>query len=368
MSTPKNLCIDLRWIDSSGVGMYIRGILPGIVERLKDVSIVGLGDSSRLSDFPWSGASNVRVVDCRAARYSFAEQIQLLRAIPRDSDMFFSPYYTIPLFYGGRFAVTVHDTSHLVVPEIVGSWKKRFYARTMYRALRRRASIIFTVSHFTKSELLRLTTGPRQDNILPTHLGVTPDWYAAKHLPLMRSNPYLVCVGNVKPYKNIGRLVEAFMQVKHQFPHDLVIVGQREGLITGESPQFFQRIQAAGDRVHMTGFVSHDQLRSLVGHAHALIMPSLYEGFGLPPLEAMAAGVPVAVSRAASLPEVCGDAALYFDPSNATDMAKVLVEIVSNPALCKRLVDAGLERTRLFTWKSCAFQTADALRGCLNVP
>jgi glycosyltransferase involved in cell wall biosynthesis len=361
----KTLCIDLRWIDASGVGIYIKGIMPGIVERLGDVSIVGIGDRSRLEEFSWSRAANVRLVDCRAGRYSLAEQVQLPLAIPRGTDLFFSPYYTIPLLYRGRLAVTVHDMSHLVIAEIIGDAKKRLYAQTMFRALRKQASVIFTVSNFSKSELLRLTRGRRDDNILPTHLGISPEWRGAAQLPAVRSHPYIVCVGNIKPYKNIGRLVEAFLKVKDQMPHDLVIVGQSEGLITGESAEFFERVRGAGERIHLTGFVSHDELLSLIGHAHALIMPSLYEGFGLPPVEAMAAGVPVAVSKAASLPEVCGDAALYFDPLDIGDLAAKLIEIASNSKLRQQCIERGLERSGLYTWDSCSKKTAEALRANL---
>lgn len=364
----KTLCIDLRWIDASGVGTYIKGILPGVVTSLEDVSIAALGDQSRLEEFPWSRAANVRLINCRAGRYSLSEQIQLPLAIPSSTDLFFTPYYPIPLFYRGRLAVTVHDLSHRTVAEITGSLKKNLYARVMFSALRRRASVIFTVSNFTKAELLRLTTGPRQDNILPIHLGVTDEWYTASRLPSVRTRPYFIYVGNVKPYKNLGRLVEAFLKVRHGVPHDLVIVGQSEGLVTGESAQFFERVRAAGDRIHLTGFVSHQELLSLVGHAGALIMPSLYEGFGLPPLEAMAAGVPVAVAFAGSLPEVCGDAALYFDPLQVDEIARTLVQIAGDNALCLQLKDRGVEHSRLFTWQACAKQTAEALRSELYKP
>jgi glycosyltransferase involved in cell wall biosynthesis len=366
MNSKKTLAIDLRWIDASGVGMYIQGIMPGIIEMLHDTSIVGIGDSSRLKDFPWSQSPNLRIVNCRAGRYSLAEQLQLPLAIPPSSDLFFSPYYTIPLLYRGKLAVTVHDMSHLVVAEIVGSRKKRFYAQKMYRALRKRASLIFTVSNFSKSELLRLTTGPRQDNILPIHLGVSEEWYRAAEFPAVRSRPYFICVGNIKPYKNLARLVEAYLHIQERVPHDLVIVGQSEGLITGESAQFFQRVKQAGQRIHLAGHVPYQELLSLVGHAHALIMPSLYEGFGLPPLEAMAAGVPVAVAQAASLPEVCGDAALYFDPLSVEDMADKLVAIASDSELWIQLKQVGLKRSRLFDWQLCASKTARALRANLD--
>lgn len=362
----KRLCIDLRWIDSSGVGVYIKGIMPGIIERLRDVSIVGIGDCARLQQLSWSRAANIQLIDCQAERYSLAEQIQLPLAIPRGTDLFFSPYYPIPLLYRGRLAVTVHDLSHRIVPEIIGDSKKRIYAKTMFRALRKRASVIFTVSNFSKSELLRLTTGPREDNIIPTHLGISAEWYGAGQLPRIHSRPYFVYVGNIKPYKNLGRLVEAFLKIKERIPQDLVIVGQSEGFITGESAEFFERVRGSGERIRLTGFVSHQELLSLVGHAHALVMPSLYEGFGLPPIEAMAAGVPVVVAHAASLPEVCGEAALYFDPLNVDDIAAKLVEIASNPEMWSNLRDKGLAHSKLFSWDTCSRMTADALRSVLD--
>jgi glycosyltransferase involved in cell wall biosynthesis len=362
----KTLTVDLRWIDSSGVGVYIKGILPGIIAQLGEASIVGIGDRSRLEEFPWSRAANVRLIDCRAGRYSLAEQIQLPLAIPRDTDLFFSPYYTIPLLYRGRLAVTVHDLSHRVIPEIIGDPKKRLYAQVMFRALRKRASVIFTVSNFSKAELLRFTTGPREDNILPTPLGISPEWDGATQLPPVRENPYFVYVGNIKPYKNVGRLVEAFLKISDQIPHDLVIVGQSEGLITGESAEFFERVRGAKKRIHLTGFVSHQELLSLVGHAQALVMPSLYEGFGLPPIEAMAAGTPVAVAMAASLPEICGEAALYFNPLETADISAKLIAIASDIGLRQQLKERGLERSRLYTWDSCSKKTAEALRANLE--
>ena len=131
----KTLCIYLRWIDSSGVGSYIKGIMPGIVHAMRDVAIVGVGNRARLAEFPWAGAEHVRLVDCGAERYSLAEQWQLPLVVPRSTDLLFSPYYTFPLLYRGPLAVTVHDLSHRVVSEIVSNPKKRWYAQGMYWAL-----------------------------------------------------------------------------------------------------------------------------------------------------------------------------------------------------------------------------------------
>jgi glycosyltransferase involved in cell wall biosynthesis len=339
--------------------------MPGIVDRMGDVAVVGIGDRKRLAEFSWSKSEHVQLVECRARRYSLAEQVQLPLAIPHETDLFFSPYYTVPLLYRGRLAVTVHDLSHRVVPEIISNPGKRVYAQIMYRSLRRRASVIFTVSQFSKTELLRFTKGPREDNIFPTHLGVSAEWSGAGAYPRVRERPYFLYVGNVKPYKNLRRLVEAFLSVRDRIPHDLVIVGQSEGLITGESPVFFNRVQTMSDRIVLTGYVSDKDLLSLVGNAEALVTPSLYEGFGLPPLEAMAAGTPIAVARAGSLPEVCGEAALYFDPLDIHDIAEKLVRMASDPRLREELKVRGLERSKMFRWEECSMRTVEGLRGAL---
>ncbi len=362
----KTLCVDLRWIDSSGVGIYIQGIMPGLISRLSDVSIVALGDKARLNKFPWAKAPNIRLLQCNPSRYSLAEQIQLPLFIPRKCDVFFSPYYTIPLLFRGRLAVTVHDMSHLVVDEIVGNFRKRLYAKLMYGALTRRADLIFTVSSFSKSELLRLTGIASDANIRPIHLGVEFDWYNAHTMPRLRTQPYIICVGNIKPYKNLRRLVNAFLAVQDRLPHNLVIIGRSEGLITGESDDFFTSVKKNDKRIQLTGHLSRPELLSLVAHASALIMPSLYEGFGLPPLEAMAAGIPVAVSNAGSLPEVCGDAALYFDPLDVEDISKKLLMLLSDENLRGILVRKGSLRSRTFLWETCSAQTAQALQSLLS--
>lgn len=361
----RTLCVDLRWIDCSGIGSYIKGLMPGLTAALHDVAVVGLGHKERLLELSWAQAPNVRVIDCRASRYSLTEQFLLPLTIPRDTNLFFSPHYPTPLLYRGRFAVTVHDLSHLVVPEIASNPFKRAYASTMLNNVRRRAALILTVSNFSKSELLRCTRGPRTDNIMTVHEGVANEWFDAQKLPRSRLRPYLVYVGNIKPYKNVSRLVEAFIGVMKSVPHDLLIVGKYEGLITGETDGFFARAKSAGERIQLTGHVSQPELLSLVANADALVLPSLYEGFGLPPLEAMAAGVPVLVARAAALPEICGDAALYCDPLNVEDLDAGLVSILTDQELRSRLVGAGREHVSKYSWDHCAQQTAAAFRSVL---
>jgi glycosyltransferase involved in cell wall biosynthesis len=188
------------------------------------------------------------------------------------------------------------------------------------------------------------------------YLGVDEGWFGVDAGARPQPNPYFVFVGNVKAHKNVAGLVDAFRLVAERVPHDLVIVGKKEGFITGD-----RRVEASaaalGGRVKFTGLVDEALLKRYVACAEALVLPSFYEGFGLPPLEAMACGCPAIVSDRASLPEVCGDAALYCNASDVADIAARMLEVATNGALRAQLREKGPARARQFTWDRCARET-----------
>lgn len=141
-----------------------------------------------------------------------------------------------------------------------------------------------------------------------------------------------------------------------------MVVGQREGLITGDAA-VVEAAARLGERVRFAGRVPDAELRRYYAHADALVLPSLYEGFGLTPLEAMAAGCPVVASDATSIPEVCGDAALYFDAQRPEQVTAQLLRLLAQPALADELRSRGRARVRLFTWERAAREVAAVLRG-----
>jgi glycosyltransferase involved in cell wall biosynthesis len=231
--------------------------------------------------------------------------------------------------FRGRLVVTVHDAYYLQ-PEARRAVRldKWLYLRAMYAAVARRADSIVCVSAFTADELAtRLGIGR---NSVVIHNGIDPEWLTPVVGPRPHAAPYALFVGNARPHKNLGRLLEAFARVPA--PYELVVVGR-----------LFDQ-PAAGPRVRFAGSVDHDTLRAFYAHAAALVVPSLYEGFGLPPLEAMASGIPALVARAASLPEICGDAALYCDPRDVGDIAGSSSRILDDEPLRERLVSEGRER------------------------
>lgn len=180
----------------------------------------------------------------------------------------------------------------------------------------------------------------------------------------LHPNPYFLYIGNIKPHKNLKNLIKAFLKVSDDIECDLVIIGQEKGLLTPDS-EILSLLEKGHSRIYFKGFLSFDLLKRYMKQAYALVFPSLYEGFGLPPLEAMACGTPVIAANRASIPEVCGDAALYFDPENVDEIAEKLILISSDKSLSKKLIAKGLIQSKKFAWEKCAEQTMEVINKVL---
>lgn len=358
------ISIDMRMHRNTGIGTYLQNLVPRVMAALPDARFNLLGDPDELSGHPWTSDDNATIVECRAPIYSVAEQLAVSRRTPGSTDLLWSPHYNIPLLYRGRLLVTVHDALFLAMPQYAGGSQRRLYVNVMFRALRRKADAILCVSDFTRRELVKLT-GKDRGNLFTAHPGVDGSWFDVEKDRNPHLRPYLLFVGLVKPHKNLRALIEAFEEVKDEVPHDLVIVGNREGLITSDETVVI-RAATLEDRVLFTGFVEEDLLRQYFAHADALVLPSLYEGFGLPALEAMACGCPVIVSDAASLPEVCGDAALYCDPRDPSDIAEKIQRLAGDAGLRETLRERGRARAELFTWEACAARTVEVIERVLR--
>ncbi|HET7565706.1 MAG TPA: glycosyltransferase family 1 protein [Gemmatimonadaceae bacterium] len=342
-------------LTSSGIGTYLQNLLPRVIHSRPQYRFHLLGDPTVLDQVAWSRNDNTSVGRCTAPIYSIAEQVQLTRTTPRETDLFWAPHYNIPLHVPGRLMVTVHDLSHVAMPEFVRGVHRRLYARFMFTALRLRAHAVITDSNFTAAEFTRLV-GTVAPSPYPIHLGIAESWFRVCPTCRPHSAPYLLFVGNVKPHKNLVALLQALDSITHVIPHDLVIVGKREGFITGDRAAITWA-ERLGERVRFTGAIPIEQLEQFMVFADALVLPSLYEGFGLPPLEAMACGCPTIVSTAASLPEVCGDAALYIDPRNPHDIATKIVRLLDDDELRAEFRRKGTTRAASFSWDRCAVQT-----------
>ena len=352
--------LDARMATASGIGTYLQQVFPRVAAARPGWTFTLLGNPTTLARLGWSAMPNVTVRHCRSTYYTIAEQIELPLRAPGDADLFWSPHYNIPVATRAPLVVTVHDTCHLALPESTRGRLPRLYAAFMYRRVNRRARAILFDSDFTRDEMRRLVGNPHGRSAV-ARLGVDAEWWhnraSAPDRPL--ADPYFVYVGTLKRHKNVPALLRAFVRIRDRVPHRLVIVGRNTGL--NLDPAISAEAAACGDRVVFVGEVEATRLRQYVMHAEAFVTASLYEGFGLPPLEAMAAGRPCVVARSGSLPEVCGDAALYCDPRDEASIAERLVEVATDKDLQCTLIKRGRERVRQFSWSRCADTTLEVL-------
>jgi glycosyltransferase involved in cell wall biosynthesis len=359
------ITVDARMVQASGIGTYLTNLLPRIMASRPGWRFNLLGHPDELREFDWGRGPNVSLVRCTAPIYGIQEQIQLAARIPADSDLVWSPHYNIPLAYRGQLLVTIHDVCHLALPALVEGIHRRAYTRIMLSQVKRKASRILFPSEFTAGEFGRLVGETRSASAIVPY-GVSPRWFDVRPVERPHPRPYVLFVGNVKPHKNLGTLIQAFGSIAGRIPHDLVIVGKHSGFLTGDNPAV-AIANAQGSRVHFTGKVPGKTLEQFIAHADVLVLPSLYEGFGLPPLEAMACGCPTIVSRAASLPEMCGDASLYFEPTDHEELASTLLRVVSSQEVRQDLQRRGRRQASRYSWDSCASRTLGFLEELVRV-
>jgi glycosyltransferase involved in cell wall biosynthesis len=351
------MTVDARMVESGGIGTYIAELLPRVIASMPATRFTVLGRESALR--PLIAASErVSIRRFVAPIYSLREQSAFVRVIPRDTTLFWAPHFNVPLAYRGCLAVTVHDVNHIAYAQ--ASLPGRAYARFMLERVRRRASVVFCVSECTATEFRRHIGPPRE--LIVSHLGVAPHWFEPGEPSPTAAPPFFLYVGNVKPHKNLVGLIEAFARVAGDIPHRLVIVGRREGMRTVDH-RVGRAAAALGDRVLFTGHLPQAALGALVKQCDALVLPSLCEGFGLPPLEALACGRAIAVSDVASLPEVCGPLAEYFDPRSVDSIAAALVRLARRPPDTDAIIARRRAWARRFCWEtSTATTTAGLVR------
>ena len=256
--------------------------------------------------------------------------------------------------------VVIHDAAVYAVPQAYSRPFRSLY-KTLLPILSRTAESVVTVSEFSKRELVRYCHTPK-DKITVVYPGKEHIFSVEADVCVLDKHqldkPFLLAVSSLSPNKNFAGIVRA-LETLDNLDFDVVIAG-------GANPAVFsQRASALPASVKHLGYVSESELRALYERATGFVYPSFYEGFGLPPLEAMACGCPVVVSNAASLPEVCADAALYCDPYRPEDIAAKIQRLMSDSALRERLKQKGLERAEEFSWDRCARETLAVLEQVL---
>ncbi|MCX5838717.1 MAG: glycosyltransferase family 1 protein [Deltaproteobacteria bacterium] len=344
-----------------GTETYAAGLLHGLAEidpRNEYVVFV----NSESVNWPLPEAANFTRVVCpvrasrRASRYLF-EQLRLPLLLSRyDVDVVHSLGYVGPLLARCPSMVTLHDVNYYALKKTM-PFIKRNVLRFFSMQSARRAAHVMTISHFSKGEICRIIK-LEPSKITVGHLGAgygasnfSGDWAELTSRYNIRT-PYVAAFGGGTLNKNMPRLIRAFVSVKDTFPHALVLIGHipPDLDLTAET-------QEVRDRVIVTGYVPGEHILPLLSHAELFVIPSLYEGFGLPMLEAQQASVAVACSKAGSLPEVGGDGALYFDPTSVEQMADAIRHCLSDVRLRSQLISKGRENVSRFSWTQTAKET-----------
>lgn len=306
-------------------------------------------------------------------RRRFGDMVAMSRAMARsrlDVTYFPASYSFVPVWNAGRVVVTMHDTLALAHPEwVFPNWRGKLAWRAKEQAAALWADRIVTVSEAARRDLLawfhlpddrvRVVSEGPDAAFTPGDEGASTDAALSRH-GVEPGSRYLLYVGGLSPHKNLLRLIEAFALGAPTETH-LILVGDLGDVFHTHVPALRQAVAhfELGDRARFTGFVPDADLAQLYRRAYALVQPSLMEGFGLPPVEAMACGTPVLCSTAGSLPEVVGDAGLFFDPTNVEAMTNAIAALLARPEERDRLAGLALARSKRFTWAAAARSLLD---------
>ncbi len=336
---------------------YVIGLVDGLaaLPTPPQVSLLTCRETAQLR-LPSSSFHEVDLGPYRRMRSFLWQQTRALRTLAAD---WYLANFFLPPALPCRGAVVVHDLSFRAHPEYFPAFVAWYmYWVTLWSI--RRARLVVTVSDFSRQEIQRYCSVD-DDKLVMIPNGIGREFQpaagdalaAADRAALARyrvNQPYILALGNIHPRKNLARLLDAYILLRQEHPDAPQMVWG--GSSHWGSARLLERARAAG--VVVAGFIAQEDLPALYRQATMLVYPSLYEGFGLPPLEAMACGTPVATSRAASLPEVVGGAALLFDPLDVRDMVATLGRLMADRAERERLRDAGLAYAQRFDWTQTA--------------
>lgn len=378
--------IDARLWSETGVGRYIRNLVWELAKidhtteytlflRKKDfetLTLPGKNFSKVLADIKW---------------HTLAEQREFPRILEKENlDLVHFPYFSTPIFYTGRFILTVHDLILHHFPTGKASTHSWFIYRLKHAAYTyiiaqgaRHAQKIIAVSNATKDEIVKHLHIP-EEKIVVTYEGVDTkisniNLSAGRNSPIPNIQyPYFLYVGNAYPHKNLERLVEAFTLFKKNIPNTKYQPPNTKLILVGKKDFFYERLKkkvktlGLEDIVVFKHNISDEELAQLYGHALALVMPSLMEGFGLPILEAMAKGCIVGASDISIFREVAGDVPLYFNPKDTRSIVNVLESIAKGENNDeKERKRKGKEIAKKYSWEEMAKETKKAYEGCLGL-
>jgi glycosyltransferase involved in cell wall biosynthesis len=371
-----HIVIDARRIRDFGIGTYIRSLVHALA-KIDDANqytlVSGPADVRALSGLPANFGSAVYARTDSAVLDNLAFPFFLRGLSP---DLVHIPLNLVPVLMFRPYVVTIHDLATLLYSE-AGSGFRMQLRRYRFRRGLERAACVVAVSDATKRDVENTVIVP-PGRIRRIYNAPDSEFAASASAPNAEQNgrileryqieyPYLLYAGNIRAHKNIPRLVEAFAVLREQLADHpqyrdlrLILIGDTIAQNSAVRQAVFR--SRIGHLVRFLGFVPSDTLRCFYQSAAAFVFPSRYEGFGLPPLEAMACGTPVVTSGVSSLPEVVGDAAMLVNPENVFDIARGIREVLVDESMRRALIQKGFDQVARFSWRDTARQVLEIYR------
>ena len=350
------IAVDARMIKMSGIGTYIQNLMKnGCYD-------IALGKKDEIKTVK----QDIETIEFDSSIYGIKEQLkfpykELKKMKP---DVLHVPHYNVPIFYRGKMVVTIHDLTHLVLPEFLPNKFAYIYAKFMIWIAIKKSSQILTVSENTKNDLIRMFK-VKPEKITVTYNGVGEEFkkkekqeveYLYKKFNIPENKKIIMYVGNLKPHKNLERLLEAYSKIKDIDDTRLLLVGKAFSNYNGLEEKE-KKLNIKNNVIH-TGIVSQEELVDLYNLADLFIFPSLYEGFGIPILEALACETPVISSNTSSMPEVGGDVVTYINPLDIEEITKAIETELSKGKKINANAKKWIEQ---FDWKKIAIKTKEIL-------
>jgi glycosyltransferase involved in cell wall biosynthesis len=315
---------------------------------------------SPLESIEWP--SHMKLVEVKGTWFSLRQQWELPRMLRSiKADLFHAPSFMAPLVCPCRLVMTIHDLNHMVLPQFYTPFHQ-FYYQIVVRSCIRSSEFILTVSQFSKDEIVR-NLSIAKEKIFVTYNGVSEHYKPQtdqEQLAYVRDiyelpEKFILCVSNNKPHKNVHQLVRAYCFSNIKIP--LVLACEVDANIIRIAENYGKK-----HLLYFSKFIHEEHLPSVYSMTHLFVYPSTYEGFGLPPLEALSCGAPVVVARSSSLPEVVGNAAIFANPFDYEDIARALEQGVNDTELRETLRKAGVQHAKRFSWMAMAEQTLEIYR------
>ncbi len=362
--------IDARMLDNkmTGIGRYTKNLIQHLLSRDFENQYILILNKDYL-ELNLKKTCNLKFIKVNSSPLSLYTLCWLHRIIKKEKiDLFHSPFFLAPLWALCPVIVTVHDLMGLRFPGFFEGRKPiaklfaRWFVRLFVPLTLRRASKIIAVSETTKSDLVEYLNLP-EDKIKVIYEGVESCFRKGLDLQLVEkvrrdfhiTKRIILYIGNTRPYKNLPRLIRAF-KILQDYENCQLVLGSGDTRNIDSLKKMVTQLNLE-QKVIFTGPLEDKDIIDLMNVAEVFVFPSLWEGFGLPPLEAMACGVPVVASKAGSLPEILGDAALLVNPESEEEIAKEIMHVLTDKKLREELIKRGFERVKKFTWGKTAGKT-----------